>query len=102
MSTGFTRRQLLLLSGAGSVAALAGCPDTISIDGEESPTGTRSAPSDGPGVGDGRDGMLIIQSGESHTITSDTVESYRAVTIHDGGALDFESNGALQLHSPLS
>jgi hypothetical protein len=101
MSTRFTRRQLLLLSG--SLAALAGCPDNISIDAKESPTGTRSSPSpDQPAVSDGRDGVLIIQSGVSHTITSDNAESYRAVTIHDGGALHFESNGTLQLHSPPS
>ena len=44
------------------------------------------------------DGILTINSGETHTVGSDTEEDYEGVDIHETGTLVIQSSGTLTIN----
>ena len=81
------RRELLAISGAAGVSALAGCyalSETLG-DGEEE----RRIP----------DGIetLHIRAGEEHVVAAGGVETYGMIRWAAGGALTMESDSALAI-----
>jgi len=77
------RREFLVAAVAG-VVYLFSRGDGESGNGESAPV---PAPSD----------LLNIESGETETIVSSTIENYGGVAWDDTGALELESGGALEI-----
>ncbi|QSG02528.1 hypothetical protein [Natranaeroarchaeum sulfidigenes] len=105
MESKIFRRDVLILSAAGGTAALAGCSSNDD-DGEPPSDDNGEASTNGNGESEEPeqelrepDEVLLIKSGESHTISEETHESYDAVTIETSGELVFENASALQLNN---
>jgi hypothetical protein len=94
MTVMFKRRKLLVLSAAGVVASLVGCPGQGS-DSDETPS---PGPNSNKQDADQREPevALFIGAGQQYTF-SDGTESYDAIEIEPTGELYFESEAAVIL-----